>query len=433
MKKYSIYLWVLLALAFVGFIALMSYWYPVTLDEYFRWKNPYDFSMLKTAYFTQVPRISVFFGPPIFILGKWFFILMNCLIQLANCLFIFYILFLRFPNIKNLEDMPYLLTIICMSIFFVSRPSEVLFWLSGAINYSWNIFFLLLMLCFLRQIQAGKFIFKDNAFIGICLFILAFIVGTSNEALSPVAFGFIVCFGLFCNFKKIAAPRVLSFMIFGLTIGCLVFFSAPAHYYKMAESPMLGLTTTNLGQKLFFHIFHFNEFFKTQFFLPVLTGLFWLIAIADKVKQNLNSENLWYALVFLITGFLMAFILFAIPSPPYRAYYAASVMNILAFMFLVRYYILTYRFDFSKILCYLILFISLALTPRFVIPHYALYIQAQIRQNLNIEKQPKTDVPPYFILKGPTINLSIGFTDPARRIEISKGVFLTDASPLDIW
>ena len=426
MKKYSVYIWALLTVLFIAFIGLMSYWYPVTLDEYFRWQNPFDFIMIKKAYFEQVPRISTLFSPPIFILGKWFFILFNSLIQFANCLCIFYILFVRLPNVKKLQDMPYFVIILCMSIFFVCSPSEIMFWISGAVNYSWNMFFLLLLFCFLRQIQTQKFMLKDNLFAGIFVFLLAFIVGMSNEALSPIAFGFIICFGLYCYFKKIKTPRVLSFMIFGLTIGCLIFFSAPAHYYKMTNSMISNLSSVTLSQKLFFHIFHFNEFFKAQFFLPLIVSLFLLIAALDKDKRNFKSENFWYSVSFLFTGFLMAFVLFIVPTPPLRAYYPASVMNILAFLFLVRYYIETYNYDFSKILCYVVLIVSLCFAPRFIIPHYALHLQEKEHNTLNIEV-------PCFVLKGPTANLSIGFMDPARRIEIAEGVFVTDISPLENW
>ncbi len=426
MKKYSVYIWALVAFLFISFIGIMSYWYPVTLDEYFRWQNPFDFIIIKKAYFEYVPRISTLFSPLIFILGKWFFVLTNSIIQFANCLCVFYVLFARLPNIKDFQDMPYFLIILCMSIFFVCSPSQIMFWLSGAVNYSWNMFFLLLLLCFVRQIQTQKFILKDNLLTGIFVFLLAFIVGMSNEALSPIAFGFIICFGIFCNFKKIKTPRVLSFMIFGLTIGCLVFFSAPAHYYKMTNSMISNLSSVTLNQKLFFHIFHFNEFFKAQFFLPLIVSLFLLIAALDKDKRNFKDENFCYSLSFLLTGFFMAFVLFIVPTPPLRAYYPASVMNILAFLFLVRYYIETYNYDFSKIICYLILAVSLCFAPRFVIPHYVLHLQEKEHNTLNIEV-------PCFVLKGPTDNLSIGFMDPARRIEISEGVFATDVSPLENW
>ncbi|MCR5504144.1 MAG: DUF6056 family protein [Elusimicrobiaceae bacterium] len=299
MKKYSVYIWALLAFLFISFIGIMSYWYPVTLDEYFRWNYPIKFFVrIKEAYTISVPRISVFFGLLVFAFGRWFFILINPLIQLANCLCIYYIVFFRFPNIKDLRDMPYFLIILCMSIFFVSRPSQVMFWVSGAVNYSWNIFFLLLLLCFLRQIQAQKFIFKDNLLVGIIAFILAFIVGMSNEALSPIALGFVICFGLFCNFKKIKTPRILSFIIFGVTIGCLVFFSAPAHYYTMTHSVISDLSVLSLSQKLFFHIFHLDNLLKAQFYLPIFVFLLLFIASLDKDKRNFKEENFWYSLFF---------------------------------------------------------------------------------------------------------------------------------------
>ena len=429
MKKYSVYLWALLSLSFVVFIGLMSYWYPVTLDEYFRWKEPFNFAIIKDAYLILIPRISTFFTPLIFILGKWSFVLLNSLIQLANAVLIFYIVFVRLPNIKDLQDMPFFLIILCMSIYFVCSPSEVMFWLSGAVNYTWTVFFLLLLFCFLRQMQAQKFIFRDSWFVGLCLFVLGFIVGTSNEALSPIALGFIVCFGLFCNFKKIKTPRALSFMIFGVAIGCLAFFSAPAHYNKMNLEVLSKISAVPLSKKLFFHLFHLNEFFKAQLFLPIFVGSFCLIAALDSDRRNFKNENFWYTVVFLITGFLMAFILFAAPMPPLRSYYVASVMNILAFLFLINYYIKTYNCDFSKIICYLILGISLYYTPRFVFPHYVLHLQEQDRK----KTEEQGNIKPYKVLKGPTQNLSIGFTDPARRIEIAPGVFMTDVSPLEDW
>lgn len=424
MKKYSVYIWALLAFLFISFIGIMSYWYPVTLDEYYRWADPLDFSMIKQAYVTQVPRISVLFGPPIFIMGKWFFILVNSFLQFANALYIFYIVFTRLPNIKNLNDMPYFIIILCMSIYFVCSPSGVMFWLSGAINYTWTVFFFLLLLCFLRQMQTQKFMFRDSLFVGFCLFILGFIVGTSNEALSPIALGVVICFGLFCNFKKIKTPKALSFMIFGVVIGCLVFFSAPAHYYRITDASRTDLVSITLAKKLFFHLFHFNNFLKAQFFLPVLTFLFWLIATLDKDKRNFRDENYWFSLIFLLIGFFMAFILFVIPRAPLRAYYPASIMTLLAFLFLTIYYVKQYNFDFSKILCYIIIFISLILTPRFVIPHYVLHLQEQTRMYLNFGNQDKAEVVPYFVLKGPTDNLSIGLMDYANQILEEDGNYL---------
>ncbi|MBO7605667.1 MAG: hypothetical protein J6S61_04300, partial [Elusimicrobiaceae bacterium] len=331
MKRCSVYLWVIVILTFVGFVGIMSYWYPVTLDEYFRWNIPFDGGMIKDSYYEIVPRISMFISIPIFALGKWSFVLLNSLVQLINCLCIFYILFIRLPNVKDLKDMPYFLMILFMSIFFVCKPSEVMFWLSGALNYTWTILFFLLMLCFLRQIQANKIVFKDNWILRTCMFILGFLVGMSNECLAPVALGLTVCFGSFLGYKKVKTPWALSFLIFGLAIGCLVFFSAPAHYNKMTLDINSNISAISLNQKLFFNIFHLDEFFEAQFYLFFLIILFSVIAFADKDKQSVNMKDLWNSLYVLSLSFAMAFILFAAPQPPLRAYYPASVLCIVSF------------------------------------------------------------------------------------------------------
>ena len=431
MKKYSVYLWGIITLIFVSLIAIMSYWYPVTLDEFFRWGTPFEWEMIKDSYFRIVPRISAFFSIPVFALGKWSFVLANSLIQLGNCFCIFYILFVRLPNFKDLKDMPYFIMILCMSIFFVCKPSEVMFWISGAMGYTWIMFFFLIMLCFLRQIQINKIIFKDNWIVRTCVFILGFIVGMSHECLAPVALGLAVCFGLFLEYKKIKTPRTLSFLIFGLVIGCLVFFSAPAHYNKMLLPNVTKEAQISLVQKLFFHVFHLNEFFKAQFYLFFVTIIFLLIAFADRDKKNIEKLDLWNSLFSLMFSFGMAFILFLASRVPLRAYYPASVLCLIAFLFLVKYYIHAYKFDFSKWLCYVVLAISLFLSPRFILPHYALYVQDDIHYYLL--SQPKPIIAAFIVLAGPTYNLSIGLMDPARRVSIGNDLYTAEASPLVNW
>ncbi len=428
MKKYCGYIWLFVFLSFLGFIGIMSYWYPVTLDEYYRWDTPFVWESVKNI----TPRISFLVGIPIFYLGKWSFVLLNPLVQFVNCLCIFYIVLMHLPNTRELKDMPYFLIILCMSVFFVCRPSEVIFWISGAFNYSWMILPFLIMLCFLRQIYAQKFIFNDVLLIKICFFIVGFFVGMGNEALAPIALVFTVCFGLFCNFKNIKTPRALSFMIFGLAIGCLVFFSAPAHYNKMLIAGISNISAVNLWQKLFFHLSHFNDLFMAQFFLPVLTGLFLLIAAIDIRNRNLKTDSFCFSLIFYIFGFLTAFILFIVPRPPLRAYYPSSVSFMISFLFLVRYYTEVYKFDFARIICIAIITESLCLMPRFVYPHYYLHLQEKER-NAILKQQSEKEIKPYIVLKGPSKNLSIGLMDPERRIDVGGGMYITDVSPLTNW
>ena len=151
----------------------------------------------------------------------------------------------------------------------------------------------------------------------------------------------------------------------------------------------------------------------------------------DKDKKDVKRSDLWLSLLMILISFAMAFILFVVPRPPLRAYYPASVSCLISFLFLVKYYITAYKFDFSRWLCYLILIICLFLSPRFILPHYSLKIQSDIHKHLDGVFQNRAI--PYIVLKGPTYNLDIGFTDPARSIEIKKGMYLTDASPLVNW
>ena len=424
MKKYSAYFWLLVCLLFFAFIGIMSYWYPVTLDEYYRWRTPFTWEMLKDAYFTMVPRISFLFGIPIFFLGKWSFILLNPLVQILNCLCVFYIVFLRLPDTRELKDMPYFLMILCLFTFFVCNPSEVTFWLSGALNYSWMLFPFLLMVCFLRQIYAHQFIFHDIWLIKIFFFILGFMIGMSNEALAPVALAFTVCYGLMYNFTGAKSPRSLSFLIFGLAIGCLVFFSAPAHYGKMLMGQMAGISSVTLADKLFFHLSHFNDLFTAQFFLPVITGVLLLIGFLDIRKKSIKTESFLCSVIFWAFGFLSAFILFVVPQPPLRAYYPSSVAFIISFLFSVKYYTDTYKFNFPKILCICLITEVLCLMPRYVYPHYYLHVQEKQRNEI-LKQKPDAKITSYIVLKGPTENLTVAMTDWANPVDMGGGIYLT--------
>ena len=434
MKLFSkikpLYLWCFSAIVFLIFIGIMSYWYPTTADEYRRWQVPLSWKMIKDVYLYVGPRISFIFSPPIFYLGKWFFVLLNPLVQLANCLCIFYILFLRLPNVKDIKDMPYFFIISCMSIFFVTRPSEILFWISGTYNYSWMILFFLLLLCFLRQMYEQKFILKETFFIKICFLILGFFVGMSNEALAPAALGFVVCFALFCEYKRIELPRSLSYIIFGLAIGCLVFFSAPAHYFKMTTAGFSAVSSIPLSKKLFFHIYHIDTILKSLFYFPVFTLIFLLICILDKKKINFKEGSVILSLLFLVFGGILSTFLVLTPAPV-RAYYSASVMFIISFLFFVKYVVSTYKFNFLNLFCYLIFGISLFLTPRFVLPHYFLHLQENERYSV-LKQNPNSEIAPYIILKGPTENLTISLLDWANNIQVGENQSIViDSEPIN--
>ena len=156
-------------------------------------------------------------------------------------------------------------------------------------------------------------------------------------------------------------------------------------------------------------------------FIFVLLGIFPLLGWLN-----------WIGIILLIIGFLTAMILFVVPLPPLRAFYPSSVLCLLSFLFLIRYYIEEYKLNFSKLLCYIILTICLFLTPRFIIPLYSLHLQEQSRNSI---EQENTDIMPlpYFVLKGPTLNLTIALMDPAKRINLYGNVYMADATKPINW
>lgn len=431
MKKYSVYFWAIITLIFLCFIGIMSYWYPTTSDEYNLWHKPVTWEMIRGIYLQGVPRISAVIGAPIYYLGKWSFILFNPLVQLANCLCLFYIVFLRLPDIKEMKDLPFFLIILFMSVFFVCVPTDVIFWVSGSLNYSWLILFPLLLICFLRQIYAQKFVFKDTILTRICFFILGVCVGMNNEAVIPFALAGTICFALFCEYKKIKTPRALSFLIFGLTIGCFIFFSAPAHYYKMTTTGFASETAIPFSQKLFFHIYHMDTVLKSSFYVQgiVLVGAF-LCAI-DKDNKNLKQDTFICSLIFLLLGFALSTILIFAPML-IRAHYPSSVMFVLSFLFFIKYISDNYKFNFSKLFCFLIVGACLYMSPRFVYPNYYLHLQEEER-NLALKHNPNAEIKPYVFLMGPTNNLTIMLLDWANHIKVGENSYIVKTNAPINW
>ena len=281
-----------------------------------------------------------------------------------------------------------------------------------------------------RSCQAVRI--KDNWFLRVCMLALGFIVGMSNEGLAPTALGFTVCVALFLEYKKIKTPRALSFLIFGIAIGCLVFFSAPAHYNKMSSMGEITarISSFSITQKIFFHIYHIDFILRSLFYYPAFIILGLIICAFDKDRRNFKEENFYLSVLSLCLAALLALILAFAPAPA-RAYYSASVMLLLSFMFFIRYLILVYKFDFSKWLCYIVLGASLMLAPRFILPHYSLHLQEQVRTYL--AKQPKTHTPPYFVLAGPVLNLTMVLTDPAEMVSLGNNMYITEPTTPINW
>ncbi|MDR1123151.1 MAG: DUF6056 family protein, partial [Elusimicrobiota bacterium] len=186
--KKPLHCWLFCCAAYALFISIFSFLYPVGLDEYFGlgigWREALSRAFL--TFWTHSPKTGVFIGSFVLYFGKWLFVLLNPFAQLGVCAGIFYIVYLRLPDMRAYEDLPVFILIMLLSVFAAPVPSNTIFWIGGAVNYSWVFLFFLLFLCALRRLWEGRPFVFDGGFRGCVLaFAAALCLGLSNENNSP--------------------------------------------------------------------------------------------------------------------------------------------------------------------------------------------------------------------------------------------------------
>ena len=172
---------------------------------------------------------------------------------------------------------------------------------------------------------------------------------------------------------------------------------------------------SSLSKKLFFSLYHFNKFLKALYFLPIISGLALFLVLYDKKGKVLKSEKFILSLFFLLCGLILAFVLFAAPLVPERAYYSASIFCIISFLFFLdlfkdiyKVYLLKYFTLFFAVYC-------LIISPLVLLPYFSLYKNFKERDaqiymaKANGKDKTYTDI--IFIVPGPTKNLTTTYLD----------------------
>ncbi|MDR0952801.1 MAG: DUF6056 family protein [Elusimicrobiota bacterium] len=409
--------WLVLGVLYLLFIFLFSYLYPFGMDEYYGYNLSLKESIRRIfeTLWMHSPKIGVVFGSTIMYLGKWAFLLINPFVQLGIVLSIFYFVYLRLPDYKNLQDLPACILIALLSIFAVSVPSNTLFWIGGAVNYSWPMFIFLLFLCFLRAQYVGKPLFKDIWQNWLWVLVLAIFWGMSNENNSPMAFIILFAYAMFFLYRKITLPKWFYFAALGVIGGlCFMFFS-PALSARMADNAS-DFASKPFLTKIFFHINHMDIFVRASLCLPPLTFLGLLICGLDRDRQAFKNENFILSLICFIIAFGLASALFLAPNiVGGRPFYSATVISIVAFIFLLEYIGQAYRFMLLKYVSLLMIVFSVLILPLFAMPYFDLHKQAAERAALlsaaKLDGKKHIFLPYYLVKSAPLKNYDIIFFD----------------------
>lgn len=419
------YFFGVIAFFFCLFIFICSALYPFTSDEvrFAVAAQENLFQAIKAMMFLEAPR----FLNPLLITGlywgakfKIFFCIVNPLVQICTTYFLFYFIKGRKLNINKREDiLPF--SLICLScLFMIPSPSSTLFWISGALDYSWAFLPCLLTLCLYRFTYKGEK-FKNTWYINlICLF-LGFASGMSNENTGPMMLGVSLCFILLCKYKKIKISSYIYLSFIGIILGISAMFGIGGSFQRLNAFVYNSWVNMSIGNKLFFSLHHFNNFLAALYYIPVIIFGGLLLVLYD-IKKKVLQEKFILSAFFLLTGLLMAFVLFASPYTPKRAYYSAGIFCLISFFFFLDFFYDIYKIYILKYFTLLFLSYCLVISPLVIIPYVSLYKNFKIRESqiLLSKKQDKTIVCTDRIYKisAPTKNLTIVYLDLVKHVSI---------------
>ena len=330
---------IFISICFCLFVLLCSALYPFSSDEirFSILAQENLFQAIKSEMFVEASRflnslllVGLYWG----IKYKIFFCIANPLVQLCLVYGLFYLVKGRKLNINEKADiLPFLL--ICLAcLFMVVSPSTTLFCIAGASNYSWTFLLCLLLLCLYRFVYRGN-TFKNTWYVYLICLLLGFAAGMSNENTGPMMFGISLCFLLFCKYKKIKIPGYIYISFLGIILGIAAMFGSGGSVLRLKAALFSSWVNSGFINKLFFSLAHFDDFLEALYYMPAALFLGLLVTAYD-LKRQVLQEKFILSVFFLFCGLTTAFVLFAAPMVPLRAYYSAGMFCLISFFFFIN-------------------------------------------------------------------------------------------------
>lgn len=417
--------WVIAAGCYCFFIALLSCWYPYTIDELVLPHLSLSdiLAALGQIYDTMGGRIG--FVPYIFILyaGKWLFVILNPFVQLFLVWLIFYLIYMRGPDIKKFDDFWTFILLMLMSVFASAQPDQTMFWIGGAASYSWAFIPFIFALILLRKFLRGD-IFRNVWYIKVLLFACGLIFGLTNENNGPALLTLFICAAVYLKIKKAVLPASFYFILAGILGGLVLMFLAPA--YKMRMQNISGQVLSDAGflKNIFWHLAHFHYMIGINFYLLPVTALFLLLFVLDNGAKIFKNEDFLFSFLCLAVSFLLFMPLAFIPSKG-RLLYSAVWMSGISFVFLLKFAERYFKLLFTKWCALFAFACALPFVPSFMFPYYDLHRQ-ECARNAVIEeatnkKNPFVFVSHFRAAQGPNKNLSIDSSfEPMFRSSVTS-------------
>lgn len=431
MKKLNknIFCWCAALGLYALFIFIFSYLYPYGADEYFYMHRCKDFADVFTTYFYSYnhnnPRIGLILNNIVLLNGKWLFLILNPLMQLAAVFSVFILIYGKTPDMKTLKNLPSFILIAIMSVFFVAQPDNTLFWIGGACNYSWSVLPFLWLLILLKRIYETKTVPAFSGLSAAALFFGALALGMSNENNSLAAVLILICFIFWCLKTKIKITAPIYIILLGAAAGAVILFAAPGSYKRMDISLISFFKQAPLLTKIIWHIPKMHDITVSMLLLPVFIPLVMFIEVLAKKTQAFKNNDFIYAALSWALAFILASVLCMAPiMRTTRPFYSASVMVMISFIFLLKYFDAVYKTKLIRCAAWLSAVVFALMLPLFAQPYISLYKQDKIRARY-IEKAKakgadKLYLNLYIPTGGPCSNLQLLYYDLAKHWKASE-------------
>jgi hypothetical protein len=411
--NWAVFVWVLTVLIYLLFMAALSALYPYGVDEYLGWSGSLKqaFEIFWATHNSIQPRIGSLFSMVILYLGKWSFVLLNPIVQISLAFACFYFIFLRKPDFKTFKDYRAFLLLCLFSILAVPSPSETVFWIGGATNYSWTMLAFMIVLCELRMASSGKFSASTPA--KLFLFaILGLFLGMSNENNAPLALIIFILTFVYFRVKNIKISAWYYLTLAGIIAGLIILFGNGATANRAALLHYEGFFQYRFSTKIFLHIGRVHDYISGVF-LPFLAPLLIIFAFFGNLKKAVKSEDFVMSVLCWLCSFVLAAVLFlAPPTGSLRFFYSSAVFSILAFIFIIKFMRETYGVNLFRYLYAGLLIVFIVISPLFVFPYVDLHIKST--QRIKMLKNAQTDTivaEPLVVIAGPSYNLTITHYD----------------------
>ncbi len=423
MKKININPKILFLVTIIIFIAIIGFFtaiYPLTGDELRLSHDTWDMVLkqMKKTFIRDTPRLLVSFHI-IFLhfphIWQTIFNIINPFVQLFSIFALFFIITGRKVDLKSTKDFSAFLLLCLMYLLLTPRISNTVFWISGAMSYSWGFVPILILFCLFRKTIDGKTLNNSNLSKGL-MALCGLAAGLSPENAGPIIWGLTVLFLIYCKYKKIKIPSFYYFALAGVSVGVGAMLLSGANGARFNNNPLYTVWhNLPLNEKIFVFLNHFNTFLNSMFWIPVLNLIGLLFILYDKKNLMLKNKEFIISSLLCLCGFASSLVLFVAPYVSLRAHYPSAIFFFISFTLMLFLFQEIYRFNFIKYITLALLIVGIVFAPLITIPYLTLH-RSEVYREQTIKDAVKRNkeialVNRLTVLKAPTENWTIEYYD----------------------